>query len=118
MAYYNTLNAAIAPDPVNIAEPDSISGSVTARTIPKDQEVPDNLEDEDDDIVPRKRGGMVNDVEEEEQEEAPGDEDDLFGDGGDDELREEAEELAEPWVLATSSKCHHALKILLGRHAN
>jgi len=95
MAYYNSLNAASAPDPINIGEPDSISGQITARTFAKDEEVPDNLEDEDDDIVPRRRGGMANDVDDDEEEEPPGDEDDLFGDGANDDLKDEEEELAE-----------------------
>ena len=80
-------------------DPNTVHGDITTAIVPKDEEVPDNLDDanEDDDIVRMKRrGGIKRNLQKGEEVAAPPDDDDLFGDGAKDELREDAEELASP----------------------
>lgn len=96
-----TNGSPVAPDPTNIAEPDSISGSIQTATLAKDDPVPDKLdEDEEEGIVSRRRGQAKNVLDEDDDEAAPVDDDDLFGEGDEEELREEAEDLGDTYVPA------------------
>jgi len=97
------------PETANNDQPISVpfAGKVTSAIVANDEQIPDNLNENDDDeegIVSRKRGftakGAINDDDDDDEEEpAPADEDDLFGEGENAELDEEAEGLAQSYVV-------------------
>jgi len=89
----------MSPDLTKVTEPGPVPGKIESAVLPKDQPVPDNLDRiEEKTIFSRHKGNADTIAPDEEEEEAPPDDDDLFGEGDDEELREEAEELSEPYV--------------------
>jgi len=120
MASSDVANGSPVPPASNNADLPPVPGKVETAVLGKDDPVPDNLERvENKDVLSRHKGNADFVHPEEEEEEAPPpDDDDLFGDGDDDEMREEAEELGEPYVNRTRRGLTNILIDTVGKGNN